>query len=77
MTTKETCEIFIAMNEDGDWIVETEESQALSKLAEDCGGYQARVIKVTVKMSPPVMTEAEIEVPDEAGQTQQIETEAA
>lgn len=74
---KKTCEIFIAMNEDGDWIVTDEESTALEKLAEDQGGYHARVVKLTVKMSPPVMTEAEVEVSDEAGETKAIETEAA
>ena len=53
MAEKVTCEIFIAMNEDGNWIVESEESEALSKLAEDQGGYHARVVKITVKMTPP------------------------
>jgi hypothetical protein len=64
-----TCEIFIAMNEDGDWIVETDESDALNKLSEDAGGYHARVVKLTVTMSPPKMTEAKVVVPDEAGQS--------
>jgi hypothetical protein len=75
MTDKKTCEIFIAMNEDGDWIVETDESDALSKLAEDAGGYHARVVKLTVKMTPPKMTEATVDVPDEAGQA--VEAKAA
>jgi hypothetical protein len=70
-----TCEVFIAMNEDGDWIVETDESDAMSKLQEDAGGYHCRIVKLTVKMAPPVMTEAEITVPDEAGQT--VEAAAA
>jgi hypothetical protein len=74
---KTTCEIYLAMNEDGDWIVTHDESEALSKLAEDAGGYQARVVKLTVKIAPPVMTEAEIDVPGEAGETTEIETEAA
>jgi hypothetical protein len=77
MTEKKTCEIFLAMNEDGDWIVTDEESAALEKLAEDQGGYHARVIKVVIKMSPPAMTEATVDVPDEAGETMPIETEVA
>jgi hypothetical protein len=76
MTDKKTCEIFIAMNEDGDYVVCTDESEALEKLAEDQGGWP-RVIKVIVKMSPPVMTEATIEVSDEAGTVQSLEIEAA
>ena len=66
---KKACEIFLAMNEDGGWVVVTDESEALSKLAENEGGYHARVVKVTVKMAPPVMTEAEVEVANEAGST--------
>jgi hypothetical protein len=77
MADKVICEIFIAMNEEGDWIVTDQEEEALSKLAEDQGGYLGRVVKIKVKMTPPVMTEAEVEVSDEAGKTQEVETEAA
>jgi hypothetical protein len=71
------CEIYIAMNDDGGWIVTTDDSQALSTLAENEGGWLARVVKVTVKMTPPVMAEATADVPDEAGETEPIETDAA
>ena len=74
---KTNCEIWIAMNEDGGWVVVTDESEALSTLGEDEGGYLGRVVKVTVKMAPPKMTEASVDVPDEAGTTEQIETQAA
>jgi hypothetical protein len=78
MSDKVQCEIFVAMNEDGDWVVVAEESEALEKLAGDVGGYQARVVKVTVKMAPPVLSETEVEVPDEAGKTtEQVEAEVA
>jgi hexokinase len=73
---KTTVEIFIAMNENGDFIMIKEESEALEILALDCGGYHARVVKVTVKMAPPVMTETEVEVPDEAGETTKVEAAA-
>ena len=53
MTGKVKCEIWIAMNEDGDWVVVQDESEALSQLAEQVGGYYARVAKVTVHMAPP------------------------
>lgn len=64
--TKE-CEIFIAMNEEGDWIVTTEESEALSDLAENQGGYHGRVVKVIVRMAPPAMPETAVDIPDDAG----------
>jgi hypothetical protein len=74
MTNRVNCEIFIAMNEEGDWIVTHDESDALNQLSNDVGGYQARVVKVTVTMAPPVMAEAEIEIPEEAGK--EVETKA-
>jgi hypothetical protein len=77
MSEKVQVEIFVAMNEDGGWIVTNDEGEALSTLAENEGGWLARVVKVTVKMTPPVMTEATVDVPDEAGSTEEIETEAA
>jgi hypothetical protein len=77
MTNKTEIEIFIAMNEDGDFVAVKEESEALELLASDCGGYHARVVKLTVKMAPPQATEATVDVPDEAGETTAIESTAA
>ena len=77
MTDKVTCELFIAMNEDGGWIVTTEEGEALAELGNQEGGYLARVVKITAKITPPVLTEAQIDIPDEAGETKQIDVEAA
>jgi hypothetical protein len=73
---KTTVEIFIAMNEDGDFVVVKEESEALELLATDCGGYHARVVKITAKMAPPQKTAASVEVPDEAGETTEMEATA-
>lgn len=70
-------ELFIAMNEDGDRVVTEEESEALNKLAEECGGYCARVVKIKVKMAPPVITEVAVDVPDDAGETTEFEATAA
>jgi hypothetical protein len=61
------CEVYLAMNEDGGWIVTNDESDALTQLSENEGGYQARVVKVTVKMTPPKMTEATVTIADDAG----------
>lgn len=74
MTDKVSCEIYIAMNEDGGWIVTSDEGDALGQLVENEGGYQARVAKVTVNMAPPSMTEIMLNVPDDIGTT--IETKA-
>lgn len=73
MTNQVDVELFIAMNEDGAWIVTNDESDALSNLAENEGGYMARVVKVVVKMTPPVMSEAAVTIADEAGHTTTVE----
>lgn len=62
-----TCEIWIAMNEDGDWVVVDDESAALEQLASDRGGWRARVVKVNVKMTPPKRVETDVTVADETG----------
>jgi hypothetical protein len=75
---KTSCEIWIAINEDGDYSVHTEgPSEAREQLIDDFGGACVRVIKITAKIAPPQIAEAEIDVADEAGETEQVETEAA
>lgn len=64
------CEIYLAMNEDGGWIVTADDSEASEKLAEDEGGYACKIVKVTVKMTPPVIEEVAVEVPEGAGKTE-------
>ena len=66
------CEIWIAMNEEGDWIVTNDESEALSQLAENQGGYHARTVKVTVNMAPPQVPETTVTIPDESGKVEAI-----
>lgn len=73
MPDKQTIEIYIAMNEDGGYVAATDESEALEMLE---GGYRARVVKLKVKMAPPEVNEAEIDIPDEAGKTEEVEIEA-
>lgn len=75
MADKIACELWLAMNEDGGWVVVTDESDALTQLGENEGGYLARVVKVTVNMAPPVMTEATVNIPDEQGQQIEVTSE--
>lgn len=65
MAKQVTAELWVAMNEDGDWVVVTNESEALRELAEQWGAYATRVVKVSVTMTPPVVTEVTVAVPDE------------
>ena len=64
--SKTTIELFLAINEDGGWIVCKDESDALNDLAEQEGGYAARVVKLNVSVSLPTITETDVDVADEA-----------
>lgn len=78
MTEKAEVKIVVAMNEDGDYVLASSEDVAIEKFDEDIGGYARRVICFTVHMTPPAVEETdEIDVPDTAGTTEQIEVEAA
>lgn len=66
------CEIFVAMNENGEWIMTNDSAEAVERLKEDMGGELARVVKVTINMSPPEMPESSIDIPDNSGDTVQI-----
>jgi hypothetical protein len=52
-------------------------AEAREALVEDAGGVAIRVVKLSAHLTPPQITEAEVEVPDEAGETQQVEVKAA
>jgi hypothetical protein len=75
MTDKVKCELWIAINEDGDYVVVTDENEALECLAESRGGYTARVVKITALVQPPKIDEIEVDVPDEAGETTALAAE--
>jgi hypothetical protein len=60
-----TC--FVAMNESGEYVVVTDEDDALSELGAQQGGNFGRVVKVTLMMAPPEVVEVKGEVPDDAG----------
>ncbi len=75
---KQTLEIWWSVNEDGDAAVSLEgATEAREALIEDYGGAAVRTVKLTAKMVLPQVIEADVDVPDEAGVTQQVEAEAA
>ena len=73
MTEPVECEIWLAMNEDGDWIVTCDEADALNELGAQQGGNIGRVVKLVVKMTPPQAQEITVTVPDTAGETATVE----
>ena len=67
MSELRTIELWVAINEDGDCEADTDEAVANERLAENCGGYNIRHIKLTLKVPIIKPTEAVIEVPAESG----------
>jgi hypothetical protein len=73
MVEKTEIEFFIAMNEDGDFELATEASDARELLSENCGGTACRIVKITAKIAAPVIEEVEIDVPDAAGVISEVD----
>jgi hypothetical protein len=70
--------IWLAVNEDGDGAVSMDGAdEARESLTEDYGGEMIRVAKLEVAIALPKVVTVKIEVPDEAGETQQVEAVAA
>jgi hypothetical protein len=77
MTEKTHFEIFLAMNEEGDYEVATAEEEASERLVENQGGYQCRIVRIGGFMARPALVEtAPIDIPDDAGEIHQIEVQA-
>lgn len=77
MPEKKTCEIFLVINEDGDYSVGEDIDVAVERHNEDWGGNMRRVVKLVVKVAAPIVTETEVDVADDAGETAKVEVEAA
>jgi hypothetical protein len=62
--------VYIAMNEDADYEVGATEDEATERLSDNVGGRLGRVVRITVRMSPPQAEDAgEVTIPDTAGET--------
>lgn len=64
--------LWVAMNENEEFVVTMSEAEALCDLVEGKVCSCARVIKVTVRMSPPLIPEVSVAVPDDAGKTVEV-----
>lgn len=76
MSEKKTCEIYLAINEEGDYSVHVDADGVAEQMNEDCGGACRRVIKLIVNVTPPTLDEVEIDVIETAGAIEKIEVEA-
>jgi len=72
MTDTHEIEILLACDEEGNVAVglaEDDFGERIAELGSDHATLAVRVVKLKVKMSAPQITEAEVTVPDEAGET--------
>lgn len=66
-------EVWIAMNESGEYEVAADEDDAIERLDQKHGFQLRRLVRLKVVMSPPEVTELDVVVPDEAGQTVKVD----
>jgi hypothetical protein len=66
-------EVWIAMNESGEYEVGPDEDAAIERFDDSIGGSMRRLVRLKVAMTPPAVTEVDVSVPDEAGQTINVE----
>jgi hypothetical protein len=63
-------EIWVVLDAEGDYAVGVDRDQAVERFEEEIGGTAgARLAKITVTMTPPVEVEANVSIPDGAGET--------
>ena len=71
-------DIWLAANERGQSAVSVDgANDARKTLAAACGGGAIRTVKLAVRMTLPQVAESPVDVPDAAGETEQVEVEAA
>jgi hypothetical protein len=62
-----TIEVWIVMNEDGEYEVGKDEDDAVERFEDDVGGSFRRVVKINVTMGPPEPQVANVTIPGETG----------
>jgi hypothetical protein len=71
--TSNIIEVWIAMNEAGDYEVAKDEDDVVDLWNENVGGLSRRLVRLRVTMSAPTVTEADVNVPEEAGRAVNVE----
>jgi hypothetical protein len=66
-------EVWIAMNESGEYEVGPDGDTAIERFDDTIGGSMRRLVRLKVMMAPPEVTEVDVAVPYEVGQTIQVE----
>jgi len=67
---KAIVEVFIAMNEDGDWTFGQDADEATEQLRRDFRGQLCRVVRLWSVIAPPKLVEVYVDVPDETAKVE-------
>jgi hypothetical protein len=71
----DSIDVWIAMDESGEYEVGCDDSSAIDRLREQTGSDLFRLVRLKVTMSRPSIEELAVAVPDEVGQAIKIETD--
>jgi hypothetical protein len=69
-------EVFVAMNEDGDYEVGIDQNDAVERLDKNVGGEMRRIAKLTVYMAAPTAAKTDVVVPDEDDRDDKVRASA-
>ncbi len=72
MADKIQIEIWVVMNEDGEYEVGCDRESATERFDESFSGDPRRLVKLNVWIAPPEVIEAEVTVADDAGTVTQV-----
>jgi hypothetical protein len=71
-TKKFDCQFYLAINEDGEFVVTTEEDSALSNLADSEGGYYGQIYEINLKVAGAKAQVITAELPEPKGEAVEI-----
>jgi len=75
MTTRQDFEIYVIVNDEGEYSIAKTEADAMAEMRKDLGGTRFRNVKLTVSITLPSLHEVPVSVPHEIGADSVTETD--
>ena len=67
MTTRQDFEIYVIVNDEGEYSIGKTETDAMAEMRKDLGGTRFRNVKLTATITLPILNEVPVNVPDDSG----------
>ena len=77
MTTRQDFEIYVIVNDEGEYSIAKTEADAMAEMRKDLGGTRFRNVKLTVSITLPSLHEVPVSVPHEIAAASATETDDA